>query len=376
MQMTTKTIVQDWSETGFEGPEKLLEVWFSPSPSALPQSCNPQGLKSVSRSVWEPMLDLVQCKILSVINAEEIDAYLLSESSMFVFPHKIILKTCGTTTLLAGLQKLLDIAVEHAGFPIDVKPWRVFYSRKNFMFPDAQKAPHKTWQDEMAYLDRHFESGSAYQIGPMNGDHWYLYIFSQEQTQVVATGHHTGSESFEDETLEILMTNLDHKQAKQFYKTTFTQIEGDHAAKDGVPKGTEYSAGANSEGHTLGMKSSKLSGLKAICCRTEATAWDSFLFDPLGYSANMVSGSKYATIHITPEPECSYASFETNMTGMVKDLPQVLDVFLPGNFTMTRFATKRDGATDDLQIAGYKRLDLIHYELAGYYLEFQNWRRI
>lgn len=374
--MTTKTIVQDWSETGFEGPEKLLEVWFSPSADSLPVPCNDGGLKSVPRDVWVPMLDLVQCKVLSVIKSREIDAYLLSESSMFVFPHKIILKTCGTTTLLAGLRRLLDIAVEYAGFPREIKPWRVFYSRKNFMFPDAQKAPHKTWQDEMDFLDRHFDGGSAYQIGPMNGDHWYLYILSHEQEQVLETGHHTGDEDFEDETLEILMTSLDPKQARQFYKSTFGEANTKHITTDGVPKGTEYSAGDNSVGHLLGTKAAKLSGLKSICCRTETSVMDSFLFDPLGFSANMVDAANYATIHITPEPECSYASFETNMTGVVKDLPKVLDVFLPGNFTMTRFATKRDGATDELRIPGYKRLDLIHYELDGYYLEFQNWRRI
>lgn len=375
MQMTTKTIVQDWSETGFEGPEKLLEVWFAPSAGQLPRDCAPEGLKSVNRDVWESMLDLVQCKVLSVINSREIDAYLLSESSMFVFPHKIILKTCGTTTLLVGLQRLLHIAVELVG--LGEQPWKVFYSRKNFMFPEAQKAPHKTWQDEMNYLDKHFEGGSAYQIGPMNGDHWFLYIFGKDHAEVVARGHHTECEEFEDETLEILMTNLDRKQALQFYMPSTPAESGKDASEaDGIPKGTEYSACANSQGHRLGIKSAKLSGLKSICCRSETAVMDSFQFDPLGFSANMVDASKYATIHITPEPECSYASFETNMSGIVKELPRVLDVFGPGTFTMTRFATKRDGETKDMQIQGYKRLDLIQYELDGYFLEFQNWKKM
>lgn len=373
--MTTKTIVQDWSETGFEGPEKLLEVWFAPSSHHLPEGCVSGGLKSVKQDVWESMLDLVQCKVLSVINSSEIDAYLLSESSMFVFPHKIILKTCGTTTLLVGLQRLLYIAVELVG--LRAQPWKVFYSRKNFIFPEAQKAPHKTWQDEMNYLDQHFENGSAYQIGPMNGDHWFLYIFGNDHVQMVATGHHKGSDEFEDETLEILMTRLDRKQAQQFYMPAASVDSGiiNQAENDGVPKGTEYSACGNSEGHRLGVISAKLSGLKSICCRSDTAVMDSFQFDPLGLSANMVDCSKYATIHITPEPECSYASFETNMSGIVKDLPRVLDVFGPGNFTMTRFSTKRDGETKDMQIDGYKRLDLIQYELDGYFLEFQNWRK-
>src|SRR6201989_3009539 len=99
------------------GPEKLLEVWFSPSVEDLPESCYPNGLKAVEPDTWKDMLDLVNCKILSIIKSDHMDAYLLSESSMFVFPHKLILKTCGTTTLLAGVPLLLEIAALHAGFP-------------------------------------------------------------------------------------------------------------------------------------------------------------------------------------------------------------------------------------------------------------------
>lgn len=81
------------------GPEKLLEVWFAPSEVAIPASVRPGGLKAVPAAKWTEMLDEVHCKVLSVIEHEAVDAYLLSESSMFVFPHKVILKTCGTTTL-------------------------------------------------------------------------------------------------------------------------------------------------------------------------------------------------------------------------------------------------------------------------------------
>lgn len=76
----------------FEGPEKLLEVWFAPGPSSLRQMSAPsgskqraqrperqpyKGLRTVPREVWEEMLDIVKCKVLSVVEGEEIDAYLL-----------------------------------------------------------------------------------------------------------------------------------------------------------------------------------------------------------------------------------------------------------------------------------------------------------
>jgi S-adenosylmethionine decarboxylase len=75
----------------FEGPEKLLEVWFAPSPEALPnsetngesssagssRSGGYKGLRKVPRAVWEEMLDIVKCKVLSVVEGDEVDAYLL-----------------------------------------------------------------------------------------------------------------------------------------------------------------------------------------------------------------------------------------------------------------------------------------------------------
>ena len=82
----------------FEGPEKLLEIWFAPSSehtrsttSAASSSGHPRlrarpghvkselrGLRKVPREVWEEMLDIVKCKVLSVVEGDELDAYLLS----------------------------------------------------------------------------------------------------------------------------------------------------------------------------------------------------------------------------------------------------------------------------------------------------------
>ena len=66
----------------FEGPEKLLEIWFTPSPTDVERAPPPAaegkcGLRKVDRGVWEEMLDIVKCKVLSVIEGSEMDAYLL-----------------------------------------------------------------------------------------------------------------------------------------------------------------------------------------------------------------------------------------------------------------------------------------------------------
>lgn len=62
----------------FEGPEKLLEIWFAPSAADLPDAGDDRcGLRKVDRQLWEEMLDIVKCKVLSFVEGKEIDAYLL-----------------------------------------------------------------------------------------------------------------------------------------------------------------------------------------------------------------------------------------------------------------------------------------------------------
>jgi S-adenosylmethionine decarboxylase len=190
---------------------------------------------------------------------------------MFIFPHKLVLKTCGTTTLLLGLPRILEIAALDAGFPhtpADLgtstlaasPPYRVFYSRKNFLFPDQQRGPHRSWRDEVRTLDRLFLRGSAYMIGKMNGEHWYLYI-TEPDTRLTppATPEHERvdgqetqtrridlpaqmddldigekqEETVPDETLEILMTDLDVDSAKQFYLEHAEFIAGDKQHSEG-----------------------------------------------------------------------------------------------------------------------------------------------
>jgi S-adenosylmethionine decarboxylase len=90
---TQKPAIMAFIPPPFEGPEKLLEVWFAPSPDALPSSSSSslkpgrscgdgqqgeyRGLRRVPRAVWEEMLDIVKCKVLSVVEGDEVDAYLL-----------------------------------------------------------------------------------------------------------------------------------------------------------------------------------------------------------------------------------------------------------------------------------------------------------
>jgi hypothetical protein len=74
-QATSLTLIPHPDESfsgGFEGPEKLLEMWFAENPTE-----SGLGLKSIPREKWEDMLTEVGCKVLSVVKSVGVDAYLL-----------------------------------------------------------------------------------------------------------------------------------------------------------------------------------------------------------------------------------------------------------------------------------------------------------
>lgn len=426
------------------------------------------------------MLDLVHCKVLSVIESDHVDAYLLSESSMFVFPHKVVLKTCGTTTLLYGLSRLLEIAAVDAGFPhvkadlnagrpAAAAPYRVFYSRKNFLFPGEQRGPHRSWTDEVRFLDKLFVGGSAYLIGKMNGEHWYLYITGPHTeltppTSPVTTddeavtkttflslpkGDKSSRTSIEeeDETLEVLMTDLDVGNARQFYLEDASIAAGGQylkkarqARKDAInslgsiqdaghttavnddsasfdvfgqtsTEGSELSSSddglplpdaLSTEGHTLGTVVSEICGLSDLypTSKYPDARVDAYIFNPCGFSANGVipapadnereTDTHYFTVHVTPEPQCSYASFETNVPASqsgretAETIEQVVEIFKPGRFSVTLFETKssEDAVTNISRknarmdsIKGYRRMERIVQDLDGYELVFRYYER-
>ena len=123
----------------FEGPEKTLEVCFRRK-DGLAEVMEPgkrAGLRTLTRLELDAVCNKARCTILSQISNQYLDAYVLSESSLFVYNYMIIIKTCGTTTLLRCLALIIELG-RRRGLDLD---W-VGYSRKNFNFPGDQQFPH------------------------------------------------------------------------------------------------------------------------------------------------------------------------------------------------------------------------------------------
>ena len=265
-------------------------------------------------------------------------------------------------------------------------------------------------------------SGSAYVVGKMNGDHWLLYMTAPKDLpdasnsvddhliedvlapysllsssanlpSALQASHHitpASPPSPQDQTLEILMTDLDPKACQAFFYSPDQLAYGD---KDDAQ-----------QGHLQGSQVSYRLGIDTLL--QDATV-DSFLFKPCGYSANIVKDDRYATIHVTPESDWSYASFECNIdfrTSAVGDgasgkdtgsssmhdlIAKVLSIFQPQRLSITLFESMEESVAGvdqsttpetrtmlDPRVAeGYRRTDRILYEFAGYHLIFSTFEK-
>lgn len=140
----------------FEGPEKLLEIWFAPSPADIPGSSGHRdGLRRVPREVWEDMLDIVKCKILSVIQGTETDAYLLRlvaaihtrPSHQILMTIKRVFSVCFTTPPYTQNMRHNAQSAWRAPYPGDREGLCIFADRLSpLLFSESIHVPRTaTW---------------------------------------------------------------------------------------------------------------------------------------------------------------------------------------------------------------------------------------
>ncbi|KAI9556976.1 hypothetical protein GHT06_016770 [Daphnia sinensis] len=401
----------------FEGVEKLLEVWFTRKDGAI-QHCD---LRKVPREKWVSMLKIVRCEIISMTRNDTIDAYVLSESSMFVSKRRIILKTCGTTTPLLCLKSLLYLVQRYAGYD-EVQD--LFYSRKNYKRPELQQEPHRTFADEATLLDAMFHDGAAYCLGAVNRDCWYLYTLNPyaspagHSLSALLAGANDGDDGFgasdgeegtdgsssdgccdgiedsgsdgaesSDDSLDLRTMNLcglNKRNVAQRYSIGMGSGRVQNASEpdqtleimmsDLDPEvmkifTKEFSANA--------AEATQKSGIDKILSNVTI---DDYLFDPCGYSMNgVLKNGEYMTIHITPEAKFSYVSFESNIpqSSYLDVIARVLETFRPGKFIVTSFANKASVVEDthkDLlnadMLSEFKRRDIQYCHLKNYDLTY------
>ncbi|KAL0327073.1 UNVERIFIED_CONTAM: S-adenosylmethionine decarboxylase proenzyme [Sesamum angustifolium] len=309
------------SSIGFEGFEKRLEIsFFQPSIFSDPEG---KGLRSLSKAQLDEILEPAECTIVASLSNEHVDSYVLSESSLFVYPYKMIIKTCGTTKLLLSIPSILKLAGR-----LSLSVGTVRYTRGSFIFPGAQSYPHRSFSEEVAVLDKYFwklgpGSTKAYVMGGSDKQQkWHVYSASAASVEALSPVY----------TLEMCMTGLDREKASVFYKN---------------------------ESNSASLMTNK-SGIRNIL--PESCICD-FEFEPCGYSMNSIEGAALSTIHVTPEDGFSYASFEAagydfKVVNLDLLIERVLMCFHPMELCLALYAD-----------FGAKLLDDIHaFDMRGYSL--------
>lgn len=296
----------------FEGSEKKVEVAVSDSLGSL---------RERPREFWDSIVKASEAQVLSVISSSACDAYLLSESSLFVWDDYFTMITCGQTRLLNAIVEFSDqVGIENVD--------SLIFERKNEYFPRHQKSD---FFEDYEQLKSSF-GGKAFRFGHAGDHHLFLYHLDKAYKPRP-----------DDNTVEILMYDLQGKAKEVFGKENLTaeQIR----EQTGVDK--------------------LLDGFQI----------DDFAFEPRGYSLNALKDDLYFTIHVTPEETGSYVSFESNIEwkGQLESLIQkVVATFEPSSFDVILFSPEKIEADyqDDRFVLNTKVMESLS---CGYSVNFLNY---
>ncbi|MGD2269939.1 MAG: hypothetical protein PVI06_06020 [Desulfobacterales bacterium] len=273
----------------FEGPEKKLELIFlSPRP----------GLRENTNGRWRKVVNASGADIINKISTEKLDGYLLSESSLFVWDDRVVMITCGKTTPVMAIPDILKFVDScEIGFAC--------YKRKNLFYPREQ--PTDFEYDQARMLE--FFPGDSTRLGCPDDDHIHVFYYANGSAALSP-----------DATLQVMMHDIEPSVGARFY---FDKSD---------------STACSDELHRL-------------CNLYPMMLLDDHFFYPQGYSINAISGANYFTVHITPQTEASYASFETNVIepDYSRVINEVVEIFKPERMSifLTTRGAKSGGAFHD-----------------------------
>ncbi|MCT7941536.1 S-adenosylmethionine decarboxylase proenzyme [Shewanella holmiensis] len=234
----------------FEGSEKKAEIGIEPTTGSL---------RALPYSFWKQIVSLAKADILSQISNDQCDAYLLSESSLFVWDHKVVILTCGLSTLIDCVYGLVD------AIGVNNIEW-LTYQRKNEYVAHLQAS---TFVEDITSLRQRL-SGTACRVGHLDNHHHF--IFTSGIANLIDP---------QDKTCEVLMYHISGVVA-DYLRTEQQSI---------------------AQIYSLLQLDELFAGF----------TYDAHLFTPLGFSINGIKDDLYYTIHITPQEKSSYVSIETNV---------------------------------------------------------------
>lgn len=258
----------------FEGSEKKAEIQVNTQQISL--------LTDFNDDFWLKFVNQAQAKILSSISNDDCKAYLLSESSLFVWHDRLVILTCGQTQLVNAIE----FFIQHIGIE-NIE--QLIYQRKNEYFAHQQPS---CFGDDVKILSQYMQ-GKAYRFGEMDSHH--NYVFHQNNHFIA---------NKEDKTYELLAYQISEHASKML--TT--------------PK----------------LSAESIRQFLTLDSLLPDFIIDDFVFSPYGYSLNAIKGKQYLTIHITPQADSSYVSFESNLN-LIDLAPKILNILAPASFDLLSF---------------------------------------
>lgn len=290
----------------FEGSEKKLEIVFSQ---------NSHCLRSLREGFWKSVVKACGATIISKQKFQHVDSYILSESSMFVWSHRLVLITCGKTSLAHSLLKVLNsMALDNIE--------TVFFQRKNEFFPRDQKSH---FSKDVNIIKKKINNSVSLQFGPLHDHHFFLFYTP------------TNYKALEkDCTLEILMH--DSKLISDTSQQTISAL--------------------------LKHLERSLPGFEA----------QTHFFKPDGCSINAIRENFYYTIHITPQEHFFYISFETNFDSCSSQyfIDKILQIFQSSYFDLILFQNQGE-APFHYENSDFSRRNFYHQVLdCGYQVSYMN----
>ncbi len=258
----------------FEGSEKKATVHIDPNQISL--------LNDFDDSFWASLVECCHAKILSKIENLQCKAYLLSESSLFVWDDHFLILTCGETQTINSITFFINSVGKH-------KIAHVAYQRKNEYFSHAQPT---NFGDDTRTLSK-FLSGKAYRFGELDSHH--NFIFHQDNDF---------KSNKKDKSYEFLAYGI-----------------GELASNTLTKKGL--------------CKNSIRDFLRIENLLPNFTIND-FVFNPYGYSLNAIFEDKYLTIHVTPQSDSSYVSVDSNLN-LIELAPKLIEILSPASFDLLSF---------------------------------------
>ncbi len=291
----------------FEGSEKKVEVVIKG-----------HNLRGFGDNYWEEVVKRCNATILSKIESNQLTAYLLSESSLFVWDDRFVMITCGRTVLLKSILS----AIEKVGAE-NIES--LIFQRKNEYDSRGQLTSFSQDVDELKKL----MPGVALRFGYLDGHHNHLFHLDRPYHPIIG-----------DTTSELLMYHIQGEAAEVL------------------------------QCHNQDID--KIRSLLKINELFSDFKLDDYLFSPCGYSLNGVKGDDYITIHITPEQGHSYVSFETSLSldGNRADLlNKVVQLLKPTSFDLITY-----DIDEPIEFAShYNRVDHVRTHLScGYLVQFSH----